>query len=256
MASIGTSYVLDGAPVAFQEQDNWVVVMEKRIVVITRDGGVFVHDLDPSSREISQAHVYRGPKVAANPQDRWVFHLPPGEIGVITNEGRLFSHGLDWSAREVAPARTWRSLQGQDNRVGFNPEDWWVQSPTIASLTVGTRAGAVFGHSTFPHSSEIGPGHRINPGGPKVGYNPGDRFALYMSNGNFIVIITDDGSVWAHKTVSSGFGEGFRLDGQVDPLNVQFVGQQASRDVNRILLFRTTGTVVGYDIEGLPHPQI
>ena len=72
---VGNPFQLNGPKVAANSVDKWVLAMDNRILVITKDGRVFAHDIDIGSRTVGQPFPLPGPPVAAQPIDRWVLAM-------------------------------------------------------------------------------------------------------------------------------------------------------------------------------------
>ena len=68
---------------AANPQDKWLLVVGNRILVVTKDGSVFAHDIAGNS--IGVPFQLGGPKVAANPQDKWVL-VVGNRILVVTKQ--------------------------------------------------------------------------------------------------------------------------------------------------------------------------
>ncbi|MEG4148325.1 hypothetical protein, partial [Microcoleus sp. Pol12B5] len=71
-SDVGKPYKLNSStPVAANPQDNHVLVMGNRILVITDDGSVFAHDINGS--DVGKPYkLNSSTPVAANPQDKRV----------------------------------------------------------------------------------------------------------------------------------------------------------------------------------------
>ncbi len=198
-----------GARVAANPVDRWVLALEyvndkgvdiSRIVVVTRDGGVFAHDINGA---IGDPYQLTGPAVGAQPQDRWVLRGRPVVVGftgdgvavlrhriiVITAEGRVFAHEL--GARTVKPAFP---LTGPP--VAARPEDKLVfnmfSEQADSRLLVVTTGGGVFAHDL--QGETISPAHPLT--GPAVAARPEDKWVV--DSAGHLLAITSDGRVFAH----------------------------------------------------------
>jgi hypothetical protein len=250
MATIGTPHKLDGPRVAGNSQDRHVLRIRDRIVVITGGGGVFAHDLAPDSREVGPASQLTGPKVDA--QRKFVIALGDS-IAVIHADGRVFSHPV--GAREVGAAS---QLTGP--KVGAKPQDKFVLGlgGPPGEIAVITRDGRVFVHPILIDShNKLVVGDARQRSGPKVAANPQDKFVLAMARSQRLVVITEDGGVFAHD-LGSGIGTPSPLSGPKiaipEPANplYRFALEQTSRQGNRILVINIDGDVFACDIGGFP----
>jgi len=199
---IGMAYQLSGARVAANPQDKWALTMGDRILVITNDGRVFAHNIDTAIGGGYQ--LQSNQRVAANPQDKWVLAIG-NRIVVITNDGRVFAHNINGNTVENA-------YQIPAPPVAANPLDKWVTTAGNRILVI-TSYGGVFAHDV---GNVIGPGYQLRSN-QKVAANAVDRwtFALGKAGGGHrIVVITNDGRVFAHDLNGNTVGDAYQLSGQ------------------------------------------
>ena len=217
--------------VAFNPVDRFALTMGNRILVTTKSGSVFGHDLD--GRTIGQAFRLEGPPVAFNDGDRFVLTMG-NRILVTTKSGAVFGHDLD--GHTIGNAFR---LDGPP--VAFNDGDRFVLTMGNRIL-VTTSSGAVFAHDV--NGRTIGNAFRLE--GPPVAFNPGDRFVLTM--GNRILVITGSGAVFAHDLNGNTIGNAFQLEGP--PVAFNAVDRFVLAMGNRILVTTRSGAVFGHDLSG------
>jgi roadblock/LC7 domain-containing protein len=171
------------------------------------------------------------PRVAFNPQDKWVVTMG-NRILVIVNNGGVFGHNL--ADTLIGPA-----FQLIGPPVAFNPQDKWV-------VTMGNRIlvirndGAVFGHDLA--NTTIDKAFRFT--GPPVAFNPQDKWVVTM--GNRILVIRNDGAVFGHDLVNTEIKAAFRFIGPPVAFNPQ--DKWVVTMGNRILVIRDDGAVFGHDL--------
>jgi roadblock/LC7 domain-containing protein len=171
------------------------------------------------------------PRVAFNPQDKWVVTMG-NQVLVIVNNGDVFGHVLGTTIGQA--------FQFTGPPVAFNPQDKWV-------VTMGNRAlvivnnGGVFGHD---FGTTIGPAFQLT--GPPVAFNPQDKWVVTM--GNRILVIRNDGAVFGHDLAGTTINPAFQLTGPPVAFNPQ--DKWVVTMGNRILVIVNDGRVFGHDITG------
>jgi hypothetical protein len=187
--------------------DRFLFDLDTKIMVITTQGRVFVHDLQrrpvppntlgegvPFAVSVAR-EITGGVFVAANPQDRHVI-LAGGRILVITDDGSVFAHDLDFQGEKIGiPFQ----LSPPGIRVAANPQDKHVLAFGNKILVI-TGDGSVFAH---PLSDDtVGAPFQLSPPDIKVAARPEDKRVLPFPGGGFnpgtIMVITDNGSVFGH----------------------------------------------------------
>jgi hypothetical protein len=126
--TIAPAFRLGGPSVAANPQDEWVLVMGTRVLVVTQAGEVFARDITGTT--IGVPFQLGGPKVAANPQDKWLLAMG-ARLLVITKSGDVFVHEVSDTTIGVP-----FQLGGPD--VAANPQDKWL-------LAMGNRLLVVTG---------------------------------------------------------------------------------------------------------------
>ena len=170
----------------------------------TEVGLVFAHDVAGNS--IGVPFQLGGPKVAANPQDKWVL-VVGNRILVVTKDSSVFAHDVAGNSIGVP-------FQLGGPKVAANPQDKWVLVMGNRILVV-TKDGSVFAHDIAGNSIGV----PIQLGGPKVAANPQDKWVLVV--GNRILVVTKDGSVFAHDIAGNSIGVPFQLGGPKVAANPQ-----------------------------------
>jgi hypothetical protein len=157
--------------------------------------------------------VQLGRDVGANPQDRWIVTVPYG-IAVITSDGRVFAHPL---GDAVAPA-----VQLPAPATAANDVDRFVLNDGNR-LFVITRDGRVFVHPLRPGPATTEPAfaerfpeaveeaHQLT--GELVAAKPQDKWVL--AAGNRLLVITEDGHVFAHPITADRVLEAVELSGEL-----------------------------------------
>lgn len=188
---------------AANAKDRFVFEVDDWIVVITKDGGVFVHDvirspLPPMSfgrgtpKSVSAPRRINGAvPVAANPQDEHVL-LYHGQIVVITRTGGVFGHDLDLSKGTVGPPFQFAPAS---IKVAANPQDAHVL-PWPDKILVVTKSGEIFAHEL--RGRTVGAPFQLAPASTKVAALPQDKRVLALQARGELAVITTDGSVFGH----------------------------------------------------------
>ncbi len=190
--------------VAFNQQDRFVVALGGRIVVTTRDGSVFGHDV--SGRTIGDGFQFSGSRAAFNPQDRFVVAIG-NTLMITTQNGDVF--GNEVSGRDVGSP-----FKFTGSKAAFNPQDRFVV--TIGNkLIVTTQNGDVFGHEVSGH--DIGPPFKFT--GSKAAFNPQDKFVVTI--GNKLIVVTRNGDVFGHEVSGHDIGPPFQFSGSKMGFNPQ-----------------------------------
>jgi hypothetical protein len=190
--------------VAFNPEDRFVVGLGNRIVVTTRNGGVFGHDV--SNHRVGEAFQFSGGKAAFNLQDRFVVTMGNTLI-VTTQNGDVFGH--DVSGRDIGPA-----FQFSGAKAAFNPQDRFVV--TMGNkLIVTTQNGDVFGHEISGRN--IGPAFKFS--GSKAAFNATDRFVVTI--GSMLLVTTPGGDVFGHDVSGHDISAPFKLTGSRMAFNPQ-----------------------------------
>jgi hypothetical protein len=180
--------------IAFNPQDRFVVTIGNQLIVTTKNGDVFGHDL--TGRDIGPAFAFTGAKAAFNPGDRFVVTIG-NQLIVTTQNGDTFGHEV--SGRNIGPAFKFTGA-----KAAFNPGDRFVV--TIGNqLIVITQNGDAFGHEVSGRN--IGPHAPLNPdtvvtldSGPVTsGLSIGGNARLVMSR-------TGDTTFSGHMHNSGGLG--------------------------------------------------
>jgi RecB family endonuclease NucS len=195
------------------------------------DGGVFAHEI--SGNNVGVPFQLSGPKVAANPQDKWVLVMG-NRILVVTQDGSVFAHEVSGNSIGVP-------FQLSGPKVAANPQDKWVLVMGNRILVV-TQDGSVFAHEVSGNS--IGVPFQLS--GPRVAANPQDEHVLTM--GNRIVVITQDGRVFAHEVSDNSVGVPFQLSGPKVAANPQ--DEHVLTMGNRIVVITQDGRVFAHEVNG------
>lgn len=190
--------------IAFNPDDRFVVALGGRIVVTTRDGGVFGHDL--SGHHSGEALQFSGAKAAFNAQDRFVVAIGQTLI-VTTQNGDVFGH--DVADRHIGPA-----FKFSGARAAFNTQDRFLVTMGN-TLMVTTQNGDVFGHDVSGRN--IGPVFKFT--GSKAAFNPQDRFVVTV--GNLLIVTTQNGDVFGHEVSGRDIGQPFKFTGSRMAFNPQ-----------------------------------
>lgn len=183
------AYQLQGVKVGANPQDKWVLEGYTSLVVITQYGDVFGHDLVPDAEghlTVGAAVQFEGPKVAANPPDKWVLNLGD-HLVVVTQDGGVFGHTFDGATAIGEPFK----FQGQP--VGSRTEDRWVLRHGDRLIVI-TEDGGVFGHELDIAGKVVGDAYPFQ--GPNVAANQPDHWVLIAFD--TILVVTTDGGVFAH----------------------------------------------------------
>jgi hypothetical protein len=190
--------------IAFNPEDRFVVAVSGRIVVTTRDGGVFGHDV--SGHRSGDAFQFSGARAAFNAQDRFVVVI--GQTLIVTTEnGDVFGH--DVSGREIGPAFKFTGA-----KAAFNRQDRFVVS-VGNTLIVTTQNGDVFGHDVS--GRDIGPAFKFT--GSRAAFNPTDRFVVTI--GQTLIVTTQNGDVFGHDVSARNIGPAFKFTGSRMAFNPQ-----------------------------------
>ncbi|HZH91885.1 MAG TPA: hypothetical protein VEX70_14860 [Pyrinomonadaceae bacterium] len=222
--------------VAASTQDVWEpVVIGNRLLVITSNGKVFVHEI--TGNLIGVHFQLGGPPVAANrPPDKWVRAMD-NRILVILNDGRVFAHKLSGNTIENAIL-----LNPNGPPVAANAPDRWVRVMDNRILVI-LNDGRVFAHRVSGNTIENAT--LLNPNGPLVAANAPDRWVVTM--GNRILVILDNGQVFAHEVTQTEVRHATQLGGPPVAANrppdkwVVTMG-------NRLLVILDDGRVFAHDV--------
>jgi hypothetical protein len=190
--------------IAFNPEDRFVVAIGNRIVVTTKSGGVFGHDV--SGHTSGEAFQFSGARAAFNDVDRFVVVIG-NTLLVTTRSGDVFGH--DVSGRDVGPAFKFTGA-----KAAFNPGDRFVV--TIGNtLIVTTQSGDVFGHEVSGRN--IGPAFKFT--GSRAAFNRQDRFVVTV--GNTLIVTTENGDVFGHEVSGRNIGDPFKFTGSRMAFNPQ-----------------------------------
>jgi hypothetical protein len=137
-------------PIAFNAVDRFVVSIGNTLIVTTRNGDVFGHDV-PGSRS-GPAFKFTGAKAAFNVVDRFVVTM--GNMLIVTTQnGDVFGHEI--SGRNIGPAFKFTGA-----KAAFNVVDRFVV--TMGNkLIVTTQNGDAFAHEVSGRN--FGPAFQLNP---------------------------------------------------------------------------------------------
>jgi hypothetical protein len=193
--TIEAPYRLEGtAPVGANAVDHFAFDLVNWIMVITKDGRVFTHEViwkNSKPVAVSSAKEISGAvRVAANPQDKFVL-ANYSQIKVITSNGSVFAHDIDLMEGRVGSPYQ----MGPSNiKVAANPQDKHVLD-FGNKIVVITNDGSVYAHKLVNNS--IQPAYQLPPQNIKVAALPQDKYVLAL--GSLVVaVITDKGSVFGH----------------------------------------------------------
>jgi hypothetical protein len=218
--------------IAFNPQDRFVVSIGNTLIVTTRSGDTFGHDL--SGHTADRAFQFDGAKAAFNTVDRFVTTMGSTLI-VITQNGDVF--GQDVSGRTIGPP-----FKFAGSKAAFNAGDRFVV--TIGNmLIVCTQSGDVFGHDVSGRT--IGPPFKF--AGSKAAFNgPIDRFVVTM--GNMLIVCTQNGQVFGHDVSGHTIGPPFEFTGSRMAFNPEdrFVVTVG----NSMIVTTQPGPAFGADITG------
>lgn len=183
--------------IAFNSQDRFVVSIGNTLIVTTRNGDTFGHDI--TGRTADSAFQFSGAKAAFNTVDRFVTTMG-NQLIVCTQSGNTFGH--DVSGRNINPA-----FQFTGAKAAFNAVDRFVV--TIRNmLIVCTDNGDVFGHEISGRN--IGPPFKFS--GSKVAFNhAADRFVVTM--GDTLIVCTQNGDVFGHDVSGHNISPPFKFNG-------------------------------------------
>lgn len=179
--------------------DRFVVGIRDTLVVTTRSGDTFGHDV--TGHTADGAFQFTGAKAAFNTDtvDRFVVAMGSTLI-VTTRSGAVFGH--DVTLRHIGPA-----FQFAGPPAAFNEVDRFVT--TIGNtLVVCTRNGDVFGHQVSG-GRHLGPVFQFT--GSKAAFNPEDRFVVSL--GNTLIVCTQNGNVFGHEIEGRHIGPPFQFTG-------------------------------------------
>jgi hypothetical protein len=190
--------------IAFHPDDRFVVAISGRIVVITRDGRAFSHDV--SAHHSGEAFQFSGDKAAFNSQDRFVVVIG-NTLVVITQNGDVFGH--DVSGGDIGPAFKFTGA-----KAAFNPQDRFVVSMGN-TLIVTRQNGDVCGHDVS--GRDIGPAFTFR--GSRPAFNLQDRFVVTIRN--TLIVITQTGDVFGHEVTGRDIGQPFKFTGSRMAFNPQ-----------------------------------
>ncbi len=223
--------------IAFNPQDRFVVSIGNTLIVTTRTGDTFGHDI--TGHTADQAFKFTGAKAAFNAVDRFVVTMGNTLI-VTTKDGTVFGH--DVSSRNIGPA-----FQFTGAKVAFNAVDRFVTTAG-KTLIVCTQNGDVFGHEVSGRN--IGPGFKFT--GSKAAFNAGDRFvvtiASRLSGHHTLIVCTQNGDVFGHDIAGRNIGPPFKFTGSRMAFNPEdrFVVTVG----NTIIVTTQGGPAFGADVSG------
>ena len=120
--------------IAFNPQDRFVVAIGNTLIVTTRSGDTFGHDV--TGHTADRGFQFSGAKAAFNPEDRFVVTMGNTLI-VCTQSGNVFGH--DIAGRNIGPG-----FQFTGAKAAFNAVDRFVATAGNL-LIVCTQNGDVFG---------------------------------------------------------------------------------------------------------------
>lgn len=216
--------------IAFNPQDRFVVSIGNTLIVTTRSGDTFGHDI--AGHTADSAFRFSGAKAAFNSVDRFVTTMGSRLI-VCTQNGNTFGH--DVSGRDIGPA-----FQFTGAKTAFNAVDRFVV--TIRNkLIVCTDNGDVFGHEITDR--DIGPGFKFS--GSKVAFNHAiDRFVV--TSGDTLIVCTQNGDVFGHDVSGHSIGPPFKLSGSRMAFNA--VDRFVVMVGNAMVVTTQSGPAFGADI--------
>ncbi|MFF8840271.1 hypothetical protein [Streptomyces sp. NPDC015130] len=207
----------------------------RALIVITRDGRVFGHDV--TSGTVGPGFAFSGSKVAYNGDiDRFVVTMG-NRIIVITRDGRVYGH--DISGGTIGPGFAFSG-----SKVAYNGDiDRFVVTMGNRIIVI-TRDGRVYGHDVT--GTNVGPGFAFS--GSKVAYN-GDIDRFVVTSGNRIIVITQDGRVYGHNVTGTNVGPGFAFSGSKVAYNGAW-DRFVVTSGNRIIVTTQDGSAYAHDILG------
>jgi hypothetical protein len=156
------------------EPQNW-------LAMISSDGRAGAVEVRATS--LGPFVPFTGPRIAANPQDKWVVSQE-NRIVVITTKGEVFAHTIEGNV--IGDAFRLTNTSGPP--VAANPQDKYVLVDGTRILVI-TNVGDVFMHELT--STTVGP-FRPLPGPSKVATSPEDNRVLAMA-GRILVLTRADG---------------------------------------------------------------
>lgn len=223
--------------IAFNPQDRFVVSIGGTLMVTTRRGDIFGHDI--TGHTADRFFQFAGAKAAFNTVDRFVTTIG-NTLMVTTQTGDVFGH--DVSGRTIGPA-----FKFAGSKAAFNAVDRFVV--TIGNtLIVTTQNGDVFGHDVSGRT--IGPPFKF--AGSKAAFNSVDRFVV--TSGNMLIVTTQNGDVFGHDVSGHSIGPPFKLTGSRMAFNREdrFVAMVG----NSMIVTTQPGAAFGADITGRDIGQI
>ncbi|WP_321475940.1 hypothetical protein [uncultured Paludibaculum sp.] len=217
--------------IAFNPQDRFVVSIGGTLMVTTRPGDTFGHDI--TGHTADRAFQFAGAKAAFNAVDRFVTTMG-NKLIVITQSGDVFGHEV--SGRTIGPA-----FRFAGSKAAFNAVDRFVV--TIGNmLIVTTQNGDVFGHDVSGHT--IGPPFKF--AGSKAAFNAVDRFVVTI--GNMLIVTTQNGDVFGHDVSGHTIGPPFKLTGSRMAFNP--VDRFVVTVGNTMIVTTQSGAAFGADLTG------
>ena len=120
------AFPFSGAKVAFNPQDRWLLTLGNMLLVVTKEGNVFGHEV--VERDIRPAFPFSGAKIGFNPNDRFMAVIG-NRLVVTTNEGNAFASDVVISEavqgrptiQEGSVGEDVKVLQRALRRAGFDP---------------------------------------------------------------------------------------------------------------------------------------
>ena len=218
--------------IAFNPQDRFVVCIGSTLIVTTRNGDTFGHDI--TGHTADRFFQFAGAKAAFNAGDRFVTTMGNTLI-VITQGGDVFGH--DVSGRTIGPA-----FKFAGSKAAFNAVDRFVV--TIGNmLIVTTQNGDVFGHDVSGRT--IGAPFKF--AGSKAAFN-GDVDRFVVTAGNTLIVTTRNGDVFGHDVSGHTIGPPFKFTGSRMAFNPQdrFVVMVG----NTMIVTTQNGAAFGADVVG------
>ena len=181
--------------IAFNPQDRFVVSIGNTLIVTTRTGDTFGHDI--TGHTADGAFKFTGAKAAFNTVDRFVTTMGTKLI-VTTQNGDVFGHDVSGHTIGVP-------FKFDGSKAAFNAVDRFVV--TIGNkLIVTTQNGDVFGHDVSGRT--IGPPFKFT--GSRMAFNPEDRFVVTV--GNTMIVTTQSGAAFGADVTGRDIGPIFRLN--------------------------------------------
>ena len=223
--------------IAFNPQDRFVVAIGNTLVVTTRSGDTFGHDV--TGHTADRGFQFSGAKAAFNPEDRFVVTMGNTLI-VCTQNGNVFGH--DIADRNIGPGFRFTGA-----KAAFNAVDRFVTTADN-TLIVCTQNGDVFGHDIA--NRNIGAGFKFT--GSKAAFNAGDRFVVTVRSRLFghhtLIVCTQNGDVFGHDIARRNIGPPFKFTGSRMAFNpedrfVVIVG-------NTMIVTTQGGAAFGADVSG------